>query len=278
MPAPTSDTTVPPPAATEGGLGIFDAPRSSPSGALPSPASDAGPAATPPASAASTDPGTGTTPAGAESALSPASEATPSASTPGSGEKERAQEERHMAAARRLGDELAKLKREFQVLAEENRVLRQKVEGTEPPAPSPEELERRAELRGREAASRPVAVALFGEDAVQAQVYADDSPYKRLVTEKPWIHARVMSHEQPVVEAMRVLAEEAFRAQYGPDPAQWAAKVEAALRPKILEELRKQVAAPVTGAAAPTISQARGGSETGRAASIEELFYGKTGR
>lgn len=189
------------------------------------------------------------------------------------------EEKGHVAAARRLGQEVASLKKEFQVVAEENRVLKAKLDGTyqEPVKPSPEEAEKIAEFRGRETASRKIAMERFGEDVVNTQVYQDESPYKKLIESQPWLKGRVVMSEQPAVEAVLILKEADFRAQYGNDPTQWVAKIEEGLKPKLLEELKKQVTTTPVGGPAPTITEGRGsGGGTARERTAEEVFYGKS--
>jgi hypothetical protein len=184
----------------------------------------------------------------------------------------------HVAAARRLGQEVASLKQETARLAEENRILKAKADGTyeEPQAPTSEQVEARAEFRGRETASRAVADGLFGAEVVKTRIYDEGSEYQQLITEQPWLHARVVKAAQPAVEAMRVLNEQAFLAQYGTDATQWVSKIEAELTPKLLEKFKTQAATPMTGHAAPTVTEARGAGGSARERSLEETFYGKT--
>lgn len=226
------------------------------------PASEPGPSATPPAaSAVSTEP------------------VKPTESPVGTETKEPKPEEKgHAAAARRLGAEVADLKRELQGATDELRVLKAKADGTyqEPVQPTPQEIAERAEFKGRETSSRVVAEGVYGATVIQAQVYEEGSPYKTLVSEKPWLHARVARSPQPTVEAMRVLKEQEFLKMYGEDPAQWVPKIEAELRPRILEEFKKQTATPVTGAPAPSVTEARGSGGLPREQTLEQLFYGKT--
>jgi hypothetical protein len=183
----------------------------------------------------------------------------------------------HAAAARRLGSEVAELKREMQTTIEENRVLKAKLDGTyqEPVQPSVEEVTARAEFKGRETASRAVAEGLYGADTVKTQVYDDDSPYKQLVQAQPWLHARVARHPQPTVEAMRVLKEQEFLTKYGSDPTQWVTKIEAEVRPRIAEEFKTKTITPVTGTKAPSVTEARGSGGLPKERSLEDVFYGK---
>lgn len=231
----------------------------------PAPAPEPGPAATPEASAAST-------------------ETAKESESPKGTETKGKDEGGHMAAARRLGQEVADLKREFSVIVEENRVLKAKLDGTyqDPPKETPEEAVARAEFKGREAASREVAVSLYGKDALEKDVYGEGSTFKQLVKEemeqakgKSWTYLEVMHSPQPPIAAMRVLARREFTKKYGDDPAQWVEKITAELEPKILEKFKTQAAVPVTGAPAPTVSDARGSGGRAREKSIESMFYGE---
>ena len=185
---------------------------------------------------------------------------------------------KQQASARRLGQELADKKRELAQLAESHRVLQAKLDGTyeDPPQPTREQIEARAEFRGRETASRTMANGLYGEALVHAQVYDDDSPYKQLVLEKPWLHARVAQHPHPAVEAMRVLKEQEFFATYGEDVTHWVSKIEAEVTSRIQEKLKTQTITPVTGTPVPTVTGARGSGGRATDKSVEELFYGGT--
>ena len=214
----------------------------------------------------------------------PASTVSPDATKPvespvGTETKDKpADDKGHVAAARRLGQEVASLKQDTARLAEENRILKAKVDGTyeEPQAPTADEVERRAEFRGRETASRAVADGLFGAEVITARIYDEGSDYQQLVAAQPWLHARVVKAAQPAVEAMRILHEQAFAAQYGTDATQWVSKIEAELTPKLLEKFKTQAATPLTGRSAPSVTEARGAGGSARERSLEETFYGKT--
>lgn len=261
----TPEQTVPP---TDFASVFYDEPEATPAltpETPPAPASEPGPAATPEASAAST-------------------EAAKETESPKGTETKGKDEGGHMAAARRLGQEVADLKREFSVIAEENRVLKAKLDGTyqEPPQETPEEAVARAEFKGREAASRELAFNLYGKETVEREVYGDGSTFKQLVKEemeqakgKSWTYLEVVNSPQPPIAAMRVLARREFTKKYGDDPAQWVEKIAAELEPKILEKFKTQAAVPVTGAPAPTVSDARGSGGRAREKSIEAMFYGE---
>lgn len=192
----------------------------------------------------------------------------------------------HIAAARRLGNEVKELKTQVEAMAEENRILKEKADGTyqKPKDPTPEEIRAKAEFDGRESASRQVAFEKYGKEVVRTRVYGVDengkllgepSEYEALVKAKPWIQQRVMRSEQPAMEAMRVLEQEAFIEKYGDDPTQWATKIEAELRPKIMDEFKKQTTTQPTGKEVPTVTDGRGSGGQKRERSLSEVFYGK---
>lgn len=226
----------------------------------PSPVPETGSVATPEASATSTETAkTEGSPIGTETTEKPKDD------------------KGHAAAARRLGSEVAELKREMHTTLEENRVLKSKLDGTyqAPEQPSAEEVTARAEFKGRETASRAVAEGLYGVELVKTQVYDDDSPYKTLVQAQPWLHARVARNPQPTVEAMRVLKEQEFFSKYGTDPTHWVSKIEAEVRPRIADEFKMKTVTPVTGTKAPSVTEARGSGGLPKERSLEDLFYGK---
>ncbi len=191
-------------------------------------------------------------------------------------EEKKDQEESQRVAARRLGNEVKELKGQVQALAEENTTLKAKLDGTykEPPQPTPEQVMARAEFNGREVASRAVAHQLFGEEFVKTQVYDDKSPYEQLIKQKPWLHARVVRHDQPAVEAVRVLKEQEFMTTYGTDPSQWVSKIEAELRPKLFAEFKKSQGAAVVGETVPGITEARGSGGHAPQKSLADRLYG----
>jgi hypothetical protein len=197
---------------------------------------------------------------------------------PGAQEAKADEEKGHAAAARRLGNEVKELKAQFEAVLEENKILKAKLDGTyqEPKKPTEEEIRALENFRGREAASRAVAVQLFGEERVQQEVYDKDSSYSKLMKDKPWLHLRVIKHDQPAVEAMRVLEADRFEQKWGSDPFQWEKKIEDALRPKLLKELKEQAEKPMTGQPAPSVTEARSTTlgERTKTLSNEDVFYG----
>lgn len=226
------------------------------------------PSSTPPA-----ETGTATPP---QEIVAPAAEVKPVA--PKEAEPEKAKdEEGHRQAARRLGKQVHELQAQMQSLAEENKVLKAKIDGTyeEPQGPTPEEIAARATFEGRELASRELAEQKYGKDKVDERIYAPGSELRQLLAEQPWQELRIARSHQPTLECWNILEEQTFRAKYGNDPSQWAVKIIEEARPKLAEELRKTISAPVVGTPAPTVTQARGsGGPARRELSLSDVFYG----
>jgi hypothetical protein len=186
-------------------------------------------------------------------------------------------EESHRQAARKLGKQVQELQAQLEQLAEDNRILKAKADGTyeEPTGPTPEEIEKRAEFAGREMASRELAFQKYGEQKVLERIYEKDSEYDQLRQQQPWYHMRTIQSPHPTLEAWTILEEHAFKQKYGNDPSQWAAKIIADAKPALQEEWKKTLSAPVVGTPAPTVTQARGdGGPPTRVKSMTELFYG----
>lgn len=208
----------------------------------------------------------------------PAAEVKPDPSTEAKEENAK-DEDGHRQAARRLGKQVHELQAQLDQLAEDNRVLKAKVEGTyeEPQGPTPEQLQARAVFEGRELASRELAAQKYGEDKVMERIYSKGSELHQVLKQQPWNERRIAESLQPTIEAWIILEEQVFRNKYGTDPSQWAAKILMDAKPALLEEFRKTLSASVVGTSAPSVTQARGGgSPDKRERSISELFYGKT--
>ena len=126
----------------------------------------------------------------------------------------------------------AALKREIEILGK-------KIEGTYDPAtdlpvqPSPEDISVQAELIGKVKASIAIAEQQFGAAEVHKQLFADGAPYRQIEDAEPAVKARVLASPAPALEAMRVLKERAFMAQYGQEPE--------AIRTKIREEYKTEL-------------------------------------
>ena len=149
------------------------------------------------------------------------------------------------------------LKAEKQAQADQLKRIEAKLDGTYDPSkevsntPSPEQQTRHAEIMGRLKASHAAAVEKYGEEDVKHRVFAEGAPYQELEQQRPWVSARVMGADSPVLEALQVLAEEEFFKTYGRDPKQIREKVRAELLPEVkkelLAELKNKPGQPVQG-------------------------------
>lgn len=226
-----------------------------------------------PPSAPTAEPGPATSP---QETVAPAAEVKSDPPKDTEAEKAKA-EEGHRQAARRLGKQVSELQAQMQTLAEENKILKAKIDGTyeEPQGPTPEEIRARAEFEGRELASRELAAQKYGADKVEDRIYAPGSELRQLLQEQPWQQARIARSHQPTLEAWNILEEQTFRAKYGNDPSQWAAKIIDEVKPTLVEELRKTMSAQVVGTPAPSVTQARGsGGPAKRERTLSDVFYG----
>ena len=236
------------------------------------------PAESQPASTPHAEPGLATPP---QEPVAPAAEVKPEPpTTEGEDEKAKA-EESHRQKARLLGKQVHELKTHVDQLAEENRILKARLDGTyeEPQDPTPEQIQMRAKFAGLELASREIANQRYGEEAVNERIYAKDSDLNKLREECPWMDARISVSHQPTVEAWNILEEHAFKQKYGADPSAWKTKILAEARPAMLEELRKTLQVTPIGGPAPTVTQARGdGGPTQQPKTLAQLMYGAPAR
>lgn len=190
-------------------------------------------------------------------------------------------EENHQKAARRLGKQVRELETKMDAIAEENRTLKAKLDGTyeEPQGPTPEQIHARAMFEGRELASRELANQKYGEERVHERIYAKDSELQQLLSTEPWAQHRIAVSQQPTLEAWHILEEHSFKQKYGSDPSEWKAKILAESRPLIIEEFKKTLHAPPTGAPAPSVTQARGdGGPSQQPKTLAQLMYGAPAR
>lgn len=177
--------------------------------------------------------------------------------------------EEQRAANRRMGTEVKAAQAKIAQ-------LEAKLNGTyqEPQEPSADEKDRLAEFRGREAASRKMAIERYGEDTVMSQIYADESPYQKLITAEPWLHARTARADQPVEEALRILRERRVYDELGHDPDKWEQAISDKLRPIILAELKQQASSDkaLLGKEVPGVGTVRGASDERKSALEDEDF------
>lgn len=151
--------------------------------------------------------------------------------------------ERHAYAAKWANDvhqQNIKLLREIENISK-------RLDGTydpakdEPQLPTPEEMQRNGILQGRIEASKGLATRMYGEEAVQKLILDENSPFSRIEGD-PYVRARVLASEAPIMEAMTILEERAFQAKWGKTPRE----IESSIRKKVEEELTQTITEKVT--------------------------------
>lgn len=168
--------------------------------------------------------------------------------------------------SKRLREENQKLLEQTKAQAEQLKRIEAKLDGTYDPAeevkraPSPEQIEKHAETMGRLKASFAAAEDKFGKEHVVSRVFAENAPYQELEKQRPWVSARVMGADSPVLEALQVLDEEEFFKTYGRDPKQIREKVKAELLPEVRKELLAELKNK-PGAQVPGLGDVRTGGE-----------------
>ena len=230
--------------------------------------SDTPPASSDPADAPQTEPAVETQPEPAK----PDEQA--KAQKEAESEKAKA-EESQRAAARRLGNEVKELTKANQSMQEEIAILKAKLDGTyqEPAQPSPEQIKAMAEFAGREQASRALAEERYGEDKVFERIFKKDSEFAELLKQRPSVMWDVQQSAQPTLEAWRQLDKYAFETKYGADPTKWVDAILNEHKPKLLDELRAQLAQVPKGKPAPTVTVARGDVSKPHERSLADIFY-----
>lgn len=159
---------------------------------------------------------------------------------------------------------ITKLTGKLRDLETQMTVLQKKLEGDyqEPVPPTPEQAAATARLQAKAELSRTMAIQTYGEDTVQTQVLAEDSPYRALEAAHPWVFHRVVASEHPVEEALTILKEQRLFEQWGRDPDKILEKAEALLRPKLMKEFAEAAKGMgiVPGKIVPGLSGVRGES------------------
>lgn len=125
-------------------------------------------------------------------------------------------------------------------------IMQQKLDGTYDPAtqappPSVQQITQGAEIAGKIRASRALANEVYGAENVQKLILDEGSPF-RAIENDPYIQARVLASDAPVIEAMKVLQEKAFQVKWGTYPSE----IEANIRKKVEEELTQKITDEVT--------------------------------
>jgi hypothetical protein len=168
-------------------------------------------------------------------------------------------------ANKKLGRSNIDLLRQSQELKAELKELRAKVEGTytAPTGPTPEQERALMDFQAREAASRKVAEEKYGADFIKSHIFDEDSPYRQLISEHPWIHQRVMGSDTPILEALDAMNEQEVLTTYGTTPASVLANVSKAVKDQLWKEWTQQTQTPhaqTAGASVSTLGEARGDS------------------
>ena len=189
-------------------------------------------------------------------------------------------------ANKRLGKELAELREEQRRQAEENKILLAKLKGEyeEPPQPTIEQVRAEEKFKERERLSYKKAVEVFGQETMDTRAFGNGSELETIILEEKKTNpgrvsatqVAILLSEEPAMEAMRILQTRDFAAQYGEDPTKWAEKVIADAKPKILEELKKQLTTPVTGGQPPTVSNGRGAGSPPKEKSLADILFDKS--
>lgn len=140
--------------------------------------------------------------------------------------------------------------------------IEKKLDGTyeEPTAPSAAQASAEADVKGRIRASHRSAVRQYGEEYVLQTVWAQDSPYMELQARDPQIRARVMAADDPVLEAIACVKEQADAEKYGRTPDEIRKKIEAELAPRLKQEIMEGLK-PKPGPVTNTLGNVRGNAE-----------------
>lgn len=223
-PAPSEPKPMPPsapaPAATK--------PASPPSSDQTAPKPDANQAATKDAKPAAEPPGEPTTPA--------ASPDTPGATDPQPGTAPWFQHEleKRDKQYKNMQSHTGRVERENKELSNRVKELEKLVKGDEDTKAkeTEEQKQLREDLERKEAISRKVAEDQHGADKIHELIYADESPFKKLIAERPWLQTRLVHAEAPVLEALAILEEEEVLGTLG--------RSVKGIREKLSKELREE--------------------------------------
>jgi len=180
-------------------------------------------------------------------------------------------------ANKKLGRNNIQLLEENKRLKAEMQELRTKFDSsyTPPAGPTPEQELAAKEFQAREAASRKVAEEKYGADFIRDKIFADDSPYRQLIAEQPWIHHRVMTSDTPILEAIDALNEHEVLSTFGRNPAVVLENVTKAIEPQLWTKWTQQAkSAPADQPGQPvnTLGDARGDSGVTSAAKPAPVF------
>lgn len=166
-------------------------------------------------------------------------------------------------ANKKLGKNNIALLEQVKSLKAEMQELRSKYDGTYTPpvGPTPEQERAMLEYQAREAASRKVADEKYGTETVQAKIFAEDSPYRQLISEHPWVHARVMGSDTPILEAFTVMDEMEVLTKFGTSTQSVLDNVTKVVKDNLWKEWTQQMAkgaGETPGKPVATLGEARG--------------------
>jgi len=142
------------------------------------------------------------------------------------------------------------LNKKYQQQEKSIAILQKQLAGTydeekDNPQPTAEEIEGRAEVKGRANASRQAAVEKFGEE----KTAADLDTFYNIFGDDPHVQGSIMSQDQPVIEAIKMLRRHEFFEEYGYEPVEIIEKVKVKIlaeeRTKIVEEETAKLASRI---------------------------------
>lgn len=140
------------------------------------------------------------------------------------------------------------LNQQYLELKKNTEMINKKLDGTWNPEeeaklsqPDPKQIFTQAEILGKVKSSSKIAAQKYGADKVQAMIFAEGAPFRKFDND-PYIQARVLSSDAPVLEAFAILEENEFRSKWGNDPK----TIEENIKKSHEEELTKTITENVT--------------------------------
>jgi hypothetical protein len=181
--------------------------------------------------------------------------------------------DRHISTLER---ENADLRKQF---AEGIARVEKKLDGTyvepqaDPKAKERDDVERDWRTRVRASVEAMADTFDGGRDAIIAQVFADDAPF-RAYDQDLLVQARIRQADNPVKEALTVLKEAAFHTKYGTDPDAIKAKLVEELTPVITDHVTKELTSQLKANGAPDLVRGLGGVRAAASRSEAEAKKG----
>lgn len=185
-------------------------------------------------------------------------------------------------ASLRLGKEKADLQRQLEAQAEKLKELEARAAGTYV-EPTEDQKQRETQLRAefdkfeqRRETSKELAIKEFGEEYVLTNIYQEESPFTKIQKAQPWMTQRILSAEQPIMEALKVVNEEAVLSKFGRTEVEVLKKAEEILRPLLFEQFTQEIKTKDMGGAKSAPHMA--GLSRARSAGSDERGSGETVR